>query len=32
MQNGTYAKITAKWGVQAGDISPAQAKINGATS
>ncbi len=32
MKNGSYAKILAKWGVQAGAISPAQVKINGATS
>jgi polar amino acid transport system substrate-binding protein len=32
MKNGSYTKIVTKWGVQAGAISPAQVKINGATS
>ena len=32
MKNGSYTKILTKWGVQAGAISPAQVKINGATS
>jgi polar amino acid transport system substrate-binding protein len=32
MSNGTYSKIMAKWGLQAGAISPADVKINGATS
>jgi polar amino acid transport system substrate-binding protein len=32
MKNGSYTKIITKWGVQAGAISPAQVKINGATS
>jgi polar amino acid transport system substrate-binding protein len=32
MTNGSYTKIVTKWGVQAGAITPAQVKINGATS
>ena len=32
MSNGTYSKIMAKWGLQSGAISPADVKINGATS
>ncbi len=32
MSNGTYSKIMAKWGLQNGAISPADVKINGATS
>ena len=32
IKNGSYTKIVTKWGVQAGAISPAQVKINGATS
>ena len=32
MTNGTYSKIMAKWGLQSGAISPADVKINGATS
>jgi polar amino acid transport system substrate-binding protein len=32
MQNGTYTKILAKWGLQPGAITAAQVKINGATS
>jgi polar amino acid transport system substrate-binding protein len=32
MKNGSYTKIITKWGVQAGAISAAQVKINGATS
>ena len=32
MSNGTYSKIMAKWGLQAGAIPPADVKINGATS
>jgi polar amino acid transport system substrate-binding protein len=32
VKNGSYTKILAKWGVQAGAISPAKVKINGATS
>ena len=32
VKNGSYTKILAKWGVQAGAISPAKIKINGATS
>jgi polar amino acid transport system substrate-binding protein len=32
MKDGTYMKILQHWGVQAGAITPAQVKINGATS
>ena len=32
VKSGSYTKILTKWGVQAGAISPAQVKINGATS
>jgi polar amino acid transport system substrate-binding protein len=32
MKDGTYAKILGKWGLTAGAITPAQVKINGATS
>jgi polar amino acid transport system substrate-binding protein len=32
MKSGSYTKIITKWGVQKGAISPAQVKINGATS
>jgi polar amino acid transport system substrate-binding protein len=32
MNNGMYKSILAKWGLTAGAITPAQAKINGATS
>lgn len=32
MKDGSYTKILTKWGVQAGAISPAKVKINGATS
>ena len=32
MQNGTYTKIMAKWGLQSGAITAAQVTINGATS
>ena len=32
MQNGQYKAILTHWGVQQGAITPAQVKINGATS
>ncbi len=32
IKNGSYTKILTKWGVQAGAITSAQVKINGATS
>jgi polar amino acid transport system substrate-binding protein len=32
MQKGTYKAILTKWGVQSGAISPAEVKLNGATS
>jgi polar amino acid transport system substrate-binding protein len=32
MNNGEYKSILGKWGLQSGAITPAQAKINGATS
>lgn len=32
IKDGAYLKIMTKWGVQAGDVTAAQVKINGATS
>jgi polar amino acid transport system substrate-binding protein len=32
MQNGTYASILSKWGIQSGAVTVSQVKINGATS